>query len=292
MSRQVRFLFQPTLAMPPICVRCGQAAGPGVIETKGGGSDLAGKHLVGVTMHFPLCPACEAYAASSKKQRRVVAKSVDIRVQNPNKSKVGETWVTATFQNVTFGDWFAQANAAVFAATEARVREEIEKKRFHKDDWTSIAGLGLLGVIVSLFMTWTRSSIVSAPKVPVMLFAGLAFLGLGVMVSTKRRPLAVLGAFLMLTAGIGIAWRAGLGLSEYDAHTPAGLWLAELGAWAIVLGGLASLIVAAIWGPVWGQVPQTPTPAATDGADQVPARPDVEMEEPSVARGRGVGPIG
>jgi len=249
MSRQVSFPFIPSLRMPPLCVRCGQPAGAGIIEVKGGGSDSWGKHYEFATLHFPVCPACDAYAAASRRQRKQVAASVSYTLMDVNK-KTG-THVKATFQNDIFAALFLQANADVFSATEAATAEKREKERWHKDNWIGLVGLGVFAVVASLFAEWETKARIDAPKLPVIAFMLLGLAGTCLLFLTKAKVYAVLGSAMMLVAGIGVAWQAAAGLGQYQAHTPGGLWWCAIGSWAIVIGAFAMLIVSAIWGNVY-----------------------------------------
>lgn len=249
MSRQVSFPFTPSLRMPPLCVRCGQPAGAGIIEVKGGGSDSWGKHYEFATLHFPVCPACDAYAAASRRQRKQVAASVSYTLMDVNK-KTG-THVKATFQNDIFAALFLQANADVFSATEAATAEKREKERWHKDNWIGLVGLGVFAVVASLFAEWETKARIDAPKLPVIAFMLLGLAGTCLLFLTKAKVYAVLGSAMMLVAGIGVAWQAAAGLGQYQAHTPGGLWWCAIGSWAIVIGAFAMLIVSAIWGNVY-----------------------------------------
>jgi hypothetical protein len=249
MSRQVVFPFTPSLRMPPICVRCGQPAGAGTIEIKGGGSDAWGKHYEFATMRFPICPVCEAYAASSKRGRKDVASCVSYSLSGVNTS--AGTHVKATFQNEVFADLFGEANALAFQATEAALAEKREKNRWHKDNWIGLVGVGVIVVLVSLFADWETRAAVDAPKLPVILFMLVGLGGTLVLYGTRSKAMAVLGSALMLVAGVGVAWQAALGLGQYPSHAPGGLVWCAIGAWAIVLGAFATLIVSAIWGNVY-----------------------------------------
>jgi hypothetical protein len=235
--------------MPPLCVRCGQPAGAGIIEVKGGGSDSWGKHYEFATLHFPVCPACDAYAAASRRQRKQVAASVSYTLMDVNK-KTG-THVKATFQNDIFAALFLQANADVFSATEAATAEKREKERWHKDNWIGLVGLGVFAVVASLFAEWETKARIDAPKLPVIAFMLLGLAGTCLLFLTKAKVYAVLGSAMMLVAGIGVAWQAAAGLGQYQAHTPGGLWWCAIGSWAIVIGAFAMLIVSAIWGNVY-----------------------------------------
>ena len=292
MSRQISFPFTPTLRMPPLCVRCGQPAGPGMIEVKGGGSDSWGKHYEFATLHFPVCPACEAYAAASKRQRKQVAASVSYTLEGVNK-KTG-THVKATFHNDSFAALFLQANVGLFTATEASIAEKREKERWHKDNWIALVGLGVIAVIVSLFAEWETKAKIDAPKLPVIAFMLVGLGGTCLMALTKSKGFAVLGSAMMLVAGIGVAWQAAAGLGQYQAHTPGGLWWCAIGSWAIVIGAFAMLIVSAIWGNVYNtgeqeakevsageaSAPAPATSAASLPALSAPGVPDLPPPPP------------
>ena len=269
--------------MPPLCVRCGQPAGAGTIEVKGGGSDSWSKHYEFATLHFPVCPSCEAYAAASKRQRKQVAASVSYTLKDVNK-KTG-THVKATFQNDSFAALFLQANADLFAATEAAIAEKREKERWHKDNWIGIVGLGVVAVIVSLFTEWETKATIDAPKLPVIAFMLLGLGGTFLLFLTKAKAYAVLGSAMMLVAGIGVAWQAAVDLGQYQAHMPGGLWWCAIGSWAIVIGAFAMLIVSAIWGNVYNtdekEAKETPADEARVPPSATPHAPPPAMTSPS-----------